>query len=147
MADLSSGGVCLGLPTIGTFWGFRLTGEQRECINLGSYNYLGFADDWNETCRPSVLATHAAWPPSTCCSFAEGGYNALHRRLEQTVAEFVGKPAAIVFNMGYATNFLGLPALMGKGCLIISDALNHTSIVNGSRCVGRGGGLRIQESH
>jgi serine palmitoyltransferase len=100
---------------------------------LGSYNYLGFADDWNDTCRGPVMAAHAAWPPSACCAFAEGGYSVLHRRLETTVAAFVGKPAAIVFNMGYATNFLGLPALMGKGSLIISDALNHTSIVNGAR--------------
>lgn len=69
-------------------------------------------------------------------SIAEGAYTTLHRRLERTVAEFVGKPDAIVFNMGYGTNATALPALMGKGTLIVSDALNHTSIVNGARASG-----------
>jgi serine palmitoyltransferase len=107
-----------------------------RCLNLGSYNYLGFADDWRESCGADVMATAKAAPLSVCTSFAEGGYTSAHQELEQTVAEFVGKPAAIVFNMGYGTNFLGIPALMGKGSLIISDALNHTSIVNGSRSSG-----------
>lgn len=42
----------------------------------------------------------------------------------------------MVFGMGFATNSLGLPALMGKGSLIISDTLNHTSIVVGARTSG-----------
>lgn len=40
---------------------------------------------------------------------------------------------AIVYNMGFATNAATIPALTSKGDLIISDALNHTSIVNGAR--------------
>jgi serine palmitoyltransferase len=52
------------------------------------------------------------------------------------VASFVGKPAALVFNMGFATNSLGIPAIAGKGCLIISDSLNHASIVTGARASG-----------
>jgi serine palmitoyltransferase len=66
----------------------------------------------------------------------EFGTTPVHLELEATVAEFVGKPAAIVYNMGYATNSTSIPALMGKGTLIISDALNHTSIVNGARASG-----------
>lgn len=112
------------------------TDKERDCLNLGSYNYLGFADDWNETCRKSVLATLEKFPVSVCTSAAEGGYTSLHRKLEVDVAKFVGKEAALVFNMGYGTNFLGIPAIAGKGCLIISDSLNHTSIVNGSRTSG-----------
>ncbi|KAG8078973.1 hypothetical protein GUJ93_ZPchr0007g4597 [Zizania palustris] len=56
------------------------------------------------------------------------------------VARFVGKPAAILFGMGYATNSAIIPALIGKGGLIISDAFNHNSIVNGAR----GSGASIQ---
>ena len=114
----------------------RPTSEERECLNLGSYNYLGFADDWHETCKPSVMAAAAAYPASMCTSFAEGGYTSLHRELERTVADFVGKPAAMVFNMGFATNSLGIPAFVGKGCLLISDSLNHSSIVTGARASG-----------
>jgi serine palmitoyltransferase len=65
----------------------------------------------------------------------------VHEELEREVAAFVGKPAAIVFGMGFATNSLTLPALMrGKGSLIISDALNHASIVAGVR----GSGARVK---
>lgn len=69
-------------------------------------------------------------------SFAEGGFTSLHAKLEKVVADFVGKPAAMIFNMGYATNALGIPAIMHKGCLILSDSLNHASIVNGARASG-----------
>jgi serine palmitoyltransferase len=110
--------------------------SSKACLNMGSYNYLGFADDWNTTCKAEVLKSLERYPIATCTSFAEGGYTDLHRQLENVVADFVGKPAAIIFNMGYGTNFLGIPALMGKGCLIISDSLNHTSIVNGARSSG-----------
>lgn len=112
------------------------TERETECLNLGSYNYLGFADIWHRACASEVNATAAAFPASMATSFAEGGYTALHAKLEKVVADFVGKPAAMIFNMGYATNALGIPAIMHKGCLIISDSLNHTSIVNGARASG-----------
>jgi serine palmitoyltransferase len=112
------------------------TAGSRTCINLGSYNYLGFADDWHETCRPRVMDTAASMPLSVCAAPAEGGYTALHAELEALVAEFVGKEAAVVFNMGFATNALGVPCLGGKGTLLISDSLNHSSIVTGARASG-----------
>jgi len=109
----------------------------KECINLGSYNYLGFADDWGVTCRGPVMSTSEAFPTSLCASPAEGGYTRVHAELEACVAEYVGKEAACVFNMGWATNALGLPALFGgKGTLIVSDSLNHNSLVAGARMAG-----------
>ena len=60
----------------------------------------------------------------------------MHKELEKSVADFVGKEDAITFGMGFATNSVGIPALVGKGCLIISDALNHSSIVAGVRGSG-----------
>ncbi|RHY00828.1 hypothetical protein DYB25_000423 [Aphanomyces astaci] len=112
------------------------TPKTQNCINLGSYNYLGFADDWMNTCASMVLPevdTH------TVCSnspSAEFGTTPVHVELEALVAEFIGKEAAIVFNMGYGTNSTSIPALMGPGTLVLSDALNHTSIVNGIRASG-----------
>jgi serine palmitoyltransferase len=61
------------------------------------------------------------------------GTCALHQDLERTVAKFVGKEDAIVFSMGYGTNTSSIAMLAGPGSLIISDSLNHTSIVNGAR--------------
>jgi len=48
----------------------------------------------------------------------------------------LGKEDAVVFGMGFATNSTVIPALVGKGCLVLSDALNHTSIVTGVRSSG-----------
>jgi len=67
---------------------------------------------------------------------AEAGNYDIIVELETTIARFVGKPAAMVFGMGFATNSTTIPALCGKGTLIISDTLNHNSIVNGSRASG-----------
>mmetsp|Transcript_18847 Transcript_18847/g.56021 ORF Transcript_18847/g.56021 Transcript_18847/m.56021 type:complete len:504 (+) Transcript_18847:249-1760(+) len=112
------------------------TGATQRCLNLGSYNYLGFADDWLRTCGPPVLGAAGAWPVSTGSSRSALGTTALHRRLEARVARFVGKEDAVVFNMGYGTNSTTVPALVGRGDLIVSDELNHASIVNGCRASG-----------
>lgn len=110
-----------------------LTGTTTECVNLGSYNYLGFADDWKETCRDEVVKGLEQWPVSMMSSRKDFGTTALHDEVEKLVAEFVGKEAAVVYSMGYGVNATTIPALMGPETLIISDSLNHTSIVNGSR--------------
>ena len=60
----------------------------------------------------------------------------IHHELEAVVARFVGKPAAMVFGMGFATNSSNIPTLVGKGDLIISDELNHTSLILGARLSG-----------
>jgi len=50
----------------------------------------------------------------------------VHVELEQAVARYCGKEAAITLGMGFATNSTTLPALVGKGCLVLSDSLNHS---------------------
>ncbi|KAH8072719.1 serine C-palmitoyltransferase [Aureococcus anophagefferens] len=85
------------------------TGKTQRCLNLGSYNYLGFADDWMATCGPPVLRTVDDWPISCGSSRSDLGTTALHRTLEERVAAFVGKEDAV---------------------------LNHASIVNGCRASG-----------
>jgi serine palmitoyltransferase len=104
-----------------------------RCLNLGSYNYLGFADDWKVSCRKQVMESVDNWPLSLCSARVDTGTISLHEQLEKTVAEFLGKEAAVVYAMGYDTNASTIPAIIGPESLIISDSLNHTSIVNGSR--------------
>ena len=111
---------------------FRLTGGVRECLNLGSYNYLGFAQT-DGACALETKETIAKYGVSTCGPRAEAATLDLHRKLEREVARFVGKEDAIVMSMGFATNSTNLPALVEKGSLIISDELNHSSIVFGAR--------------
>ncbi|XP_022774198.1 long chain base biosynthesis protein 2a-like [Durio zibethinus] len=118
----------------------KRTANMSRCLNLGSYNYLGFAAA-DEYCTPRAIESLKGFSSSTCSSRVDGGTTVLHNELEEYVARFVGKPAAIVFGMGYVTNSAILPALIGKGALIISDSLNHNSIVNGAR--GSGATIRV----
>ncbi|VFQ66487.1 unnamed protein product [Cuscuta campestris] len=118
----------------------KRTSKKMRCINLGSYNYLGFAAS-DEYCTPRVIESLQRFSPSTCSTRVEGGTLSIHTELEDCVAKFVGKPDAIVFGMGYVTNSAILPVLVGKGGLIISDSLNHNSIVNGAR--GSGASIRV----
>jgi serine palmitoyltransferase len=108
----------------------------RRCINMGSYNYLGFADDWMSTCGEDVIGSLDDMPISHASSRMEYGTSVLHKELENTVAEFLGKEDAVCFNMGFNTNATTIPALLARGDLCISDELNHTSIVNGARASG-----------
>ncbi|XP_062197683.1 long chain base biosynthesis protein 2a [Phragmites australis] len=116
------------------------TSNTTRCLNLGSYNYLGFAAA-DEYCTPHVIESLKKYSPSTCSVRVDGGTTKLHTELEELAARFVGKPAAILFGMGYVTNSAIIPCLIGKGGLIISDSLNHNSIVNGAR--GSGATVRV----
>lgn len=60
----------------------------------------------------------------------------LHVQAEALVARFLGQEDALVTSMGFATNSTTLPALVGKGCLVISDEFNHASIRYGVRLSG-----------
>lgn len=116
------------------------TKNADRCLNLGSYNYLGFAAA-DEYCTPRVIETLKRYSSSSCSARVDGGTTKLHLELEELVARFVGKRAALVFGMGYVTNSAIIPAIVGKGGLIISDSLNHNSIVNGAR--GSGATVRV----
>jgi len=109
------------------------TGKSTKCLNLGSYNYLGFADDWKETCCEDVVHAVEEWPISMSSSRMTVGNTSVHEELEKLVTEFLGKEDALVYAMGYGTNATAIPALMDPGSLILSDSLNHTSIINGAR--------------
>ena len=62
------------------------------------------------------------------CMVAVGTLD-IHKELEQMVAKFVGKPAALVFGMGFATNSTNIPALVGKVCCNHSSSLPNSSTV------------------
>ncbi|KAH8341362.1 hypothetical protein KR059_004130 [Drosophila kikkawai] len=116
-------------------WSFKFTGTETRCLNLGSYNYLGFAaatgpcaDESEEKARNFGLAY--------CSSRCELGNNEQLQELESLTARYLGVEDAIVFGMGFATNALNLPSLLGPNCLVISDEKNHASIILGLRLSG-----------
>ncbi|XP_075719202.1 serine palmitoyltransferase 3-like [Rhinoderma darwinii] len=117
-------------------WSYRYTGRViKDVINMGSYNYLGFAEN-DEKSMESVKNVLERYGAGVCSTGQEMGHLDTHEELEDVVAKFVNAEAAMVFSMGFATNSTNIPALVGKGCLILSDELNHTSLVLGARLSG-----------
>lgn len=114
---------------------FKFTGTRTRALNVSSYNYLGFAQA-RGGCADSVEEGIRRYGVSACGARLEGGSLDLHTQAEALVAKFVGQEDALISSMGFATNSTIIPALVGKGCLIISDELNHASIRFGVRLSG-----------
>lgn len=104
-------------------------------MNLSSYNYLGFAQS-EGYCADTVEESINQLGISSASPRADTGTSDLAVHVEREVAKFVGKQDAMVFSMGFSTNATSFPGLVEKGCLIISDELNHASIRVGSRLSG-----------
>ncbi|GJJ69819.1 serine palmitoyltransferase [Entomortierella parvispora] len=114
---------------------FQFTGKLKEAVNLSSYNYLGFAQSTGP-CADAVEEVVHTYGLSACGTRMEAGSLDLHTKTEELVAEFMGKESALLVSMGYATNSTTIAGLASKGSLIISDELNHNSLVFGSRLSG-----------
>ena len=109
--------------------GTRVVIGGRELLMFGSNNYLGLAQDP----RVKEAAVRAIRDYGTSCSgsrFMNGTLD-LHEELEDRLAEFTGHEAALCFTTGYQTNLGSISALVGKNDHIISDKLNHASIMDG----------------
>jgi len=104
-------------------------------LNLGSYNYLGFALN-SGPCAEDAIKIIQKYGWAIGSSRQELGTHSLHSKLEQLTAEFLGVDDAIVFGMGFATNTLNLPAIMNSECLVLSDEYNHSSVILGIRLSG-----------
>lgn len=111
--------------------GPRAVVDGRAVINLSSNNYLG-------------LATHPKLTEAACAAAREFGAGsgavrtivgtlAMHEELERRLAAFKGTEAALVFQSGFTANQGVLGPLLEDGDLVISDALNHASIIDGVR--------------
>lgn len=114
---------------------FTYSGKTRQVLNLSSYNYLGFGEGSGKCCD-AVEACVRRYGVTTCSTRSESGTLDLHLSTENLVARFMGQESAIVCSMGFATNSTMIPALIGKGGLIISDELNHSSLIAGARVSG-----------
>ncbi len=111
--------------------GPTLTLDGREVINFSSNNYLGIAN------HPALAkAAKAAIDRYGCGSGASrliSGNMTLHEELEAKLAEFKNTEAALVFNSGFQANVGIISSLAGEGDAILSDSLNHASIIDGCR--------------
>lgn len=114
---------------------YQYPGTYTETLNMSSYNYLGFAQS-EGPCADAVEECVKRYGITFCSPRGDVGTSDLAIEVEREIADFVGKPAAMVFSMGYVTNASSFPAIVSKGCLIISDELNHASIRIGARLSG-----------
>lgn len=111
------------------------TGTRTRALNISSYNYLGFAQS-SGPCTDAVEASIEKYGLTAGGSRLEGGTLDLHQQAEALVARFLGMEDALISSMGFATNSTIIPGLVNKGCLVVSDELNHASIRFGVRLSG-----------
>lgn len=109
--------------------GTKVVIDGRELIMAGSNNYLGLALD--ERVREASKAAIDRYGTSCSGSRFMNGTLSLHEELEERLAAFTGKEAALCFTTGYQTNLGAISALTGRGDHIITDKLNHASIMDG----------------
>lgn len=103
----------------------------RGVLHLCSNNYLGLAD--HPALREAAIKAMERYGCGAGASRSISGTTQLHRELEERIASFKGCEAAILFSSGYMANVGLLTSLVGEGDLILSDELNHASIVDGCR--------------
>lgn len=114
---------------------FQRTGKEIDCLNLGSYNYLGFSNTEGQILEDGIKVMKE-YGISVAGPGIDLGVSRVLRDLEQRTAQFLGKEDCVIVAMGYATNSSVIPCVVGKGCLIISDSLNHASVIHGCRASG-----------
>ncbi len=117
----------------------QLTGEQlararfdgHDVINLSSNNYLGLTT--HPRLREAALRAVRELGVGSGSVRTIAGTMDLHMELERRIAVFKKTEASVVFQSGFAANAGTVSALLGKGDLILSDELNHASIIDGAR--------------
>ena len=131
LARLNQAGLSRSLRSVMTAPTGRTLLDGREVILLGSNNYLGLS------VHPIVVEAAAAavqkYGTGASASRLMSGNCHLYTELEAKIAEAKGTEAALVFGSGYLANIGTIPVLAGESDLILSDALNHASIIDGCR--------------
>jgi glycine C-acetyltransferase len=105
--------------------------DGREVINLASNNYLGLADH-PKLVEAAIAATRKYGAGSGAVRTISGTMS-IHMELERRIAEFKHTEACVVFQSGFAANAGTVSAILTPEDHIISDALNHASIIDGCR--------------
>jgi len=111
--------------------GPELVVDGRPALCLCSNNYLGLADHPALTRAVTEALEHSGF--GACASRHISGSMSLHTEVERRAAEFVGQERALFFATGYGANLGVLQALGSPRTLIVSDALNHASLIDGCR--------------
>src|SRR5438067_13196278 len=105
--------------------------DGREVINLASNNYLGLTT--HPKLRQAALDATRKYGVGSGAVRTISGTMSIHMQLEERIARFKNVEACVVFQSGFAANAGTVSAVLGKDDFIISDQLNHASIIDGAR--------------
>ncbi len=129
LQELKDNGTYRQLPVFTTPSGATGILNGQEVINLSSNNYLGFAN--NERIKKAAIAAVEQYGAGSGAVRTISGNMDLHEKLEEKLAEFKREEAVMVYQSGFNCNAGTIQAITDKGDLIISDELNHASIIDG----------------
>ncbi|HCC69039.1 MAG TPA: 8-amino-7-oxononanoate synthase [Nitrospiraceae bacterium] len=131
LRKLKGKGLLRELKWLESSQGPRVVINGEEYLNFSSNDYLGL------TSHPEII--EAAINALKKYGFGSGASRLLsgsyipHRELEERIARFKGTEAALIFNTGYSANTGVIPAIVKSGDTVLSDELNHASIIDGAR--------------
>lgn len=131
LAQLREQGRYTTIRTLDSPQGAWLIVDGKRVLNFCSNNYLGLANHPRIVAAAKEAIDRYGVGPGAVRTIA--GTMTLHETLERKLAEFKGAEAAITFQSGFASNVGVIPALVGDNDLVISDRLNHASIIDGVR--------------
>src|SRR2546422_1559998 len=107
------------------------TFDGKKVINLASNNYLGLTT--HPKLREAALEATRKYGVGSGAVRTISGTMSVHMQLEERIAQFKNVEASVVFQSGFAANSGTVAAILGPEDHIISDALNHASIIDGCR--------------
>jgi glycine C-acetyltransferase len=107
------------------------TYDGKQVVNLASNNYLGLTN--HPKLREAAIAATAKYGVGSGAVRTIAGTMRIHLELEEKIARFKNVEACVVFQSGFAANAGTVAAILGKEDFIISDELNHASIIDGAR--------------
>lgn len=131
LSELRSQGLYNEIDTVETPNGPIIRINGKEQINLSSNNYLGLATD--ERLKDAAVDAIGKWGVGAGAVRTINGTLEVHEKLEETLAAFKGTEAAISYQSGFNCNMAAISAVMDKDDAILSDELNHASIIDGCR--------------
>jgi glycine C-acetyltransferase len=124
----------------GTFFKLRVLDDEqapvctydgKHVINLASNNYLGLCN--HPKLREAAIAATEKYGVGSGAVRTIAGTMRIHMELEEKIAAFKGVQACVVFQSGFAANAGTVGSILGKDDFILSDGLNHASIIDGAR--------------
>ena len=111
--------------------GAALEVEGRRLVAFASNDYLGLAS--HPKLIAAVVDAVQRFGVGSGASHLISGHHEEHERVDAALARFVGMPKALTFSTGYMANTGVIPALVGRGDAVFSDALNHACLIDGAR--------------